>query len=230
MHETAYRFIALPQERLCDLKKLFQDNTRDLFGTITLSPEGINLAISGNDVSISAFKCFIEDIPEFRHLNFKQTVSYRAMFRKMLVKIKSRLIPLPYSESVAPYLEPEMLHHWYIQNRNFIVLDVRNDYEIALGKFKNTYSFKIKHFKELPQHLANLPEQVTSQAIVSVCTGGIRCEKASSILLNQGIDVYQLKGGILEYFSRCGGDFFEGLCFVFDERIAVKPDLTSLSD
>lgn len=107
-----------------------------------------------------------------------------------------------------------------------IVLDTRNDYEVDVGTFQDAVNLHIHNFHEFPKAIEDLPEEAKNKPIVTFCTGGVRCEKAAQYMLNQGFkEVYQLDGGILNYFAECGADYYEGECFVFDKRITVDPKL-----
>ena len=106
------------------------------------------------------------------------------------------------------------------------LLDVRNDYEIEIGTFKNATPIGIDHFRKFPAAVNALPPELKETPLVMFCTGGIRCEKAGPLMEEQGFEnVFQLDGGILKYFEECGGDHYDGECFVFDQRVAVDPDL-----
>ena len=126
----------------------------------------------------------------------------------------------------APTISPAELRRWYDAGRDFVVLDSRNDDEVRLDAFENAIAPRIGGFREFPQAVRALPEQPKQQPVVMFCTGGVRCEKASPFLLGEGYsEVYQLEGGILNYFAEVGGDHWTGECFVFDERVGLRPDL-----
>src|SRR5690606_12911960 len=106
----------------------------------------------------------------------------------------------------------------------------RNDYEYKIGTFEDALKLDIENFRDFPQAVDALPEKMKKKAIVTFCTGGIRCEKAATYMLKEGFEqVYQLHGGILNYFEKCGGDHYQGHCFVFDERVAVDSDLKQIT-
>jgi len=103
-----------------------------------------------------------------------------------------------------------------------VVLDTRNDYEYAAGRFKDSLHLGTKHFADFEENLNKTPEEWQDTPIVTFCTGGIRCEKAAPLMIKKGFQhVYQLDGGILNYFKKVGRDYFEGECFVFDERFSL---------
>jgi UPF0176 protein len=146
----------------------------------------------------------------------------------MKVKIKKEIIafrnPLVKPEkNRAPSITATQLKTWLDENRDFTLLDTRNDYEIAYGHFKKAIHLNIKDFSEFSTAAKNVDPNKT---IVMYCTGGIRCEKAALHLLNEGFQkVYQLEGGILKYFHHVGQSHYEGKCFVFDERVALNENL-----
>jgi len=118
------------------------------------------------------------------------------------------------------------VRQWLDEGREVLLLDTRNRFEVGLGTFKGAADLKITSFSQFPQATEPLLEKWKDKPIVSFCTGGIRCEKAAPLLLKQGFrQVWQLDGGILKYFERCGGAHYEGECFVFDKRVALGPDL-----
>ena len=107
-----------------------------------------------------------------------------------------------------------------------VVLDTRNAFENQVGRFKNSFHLGTKHFADFEEDLGKAPPEWQSTPVVTCCTGGIRCEKAAPLMLKKGFqEVYQLDGGILNYFKKVGRGYFEGECFVFDERIALDEGL-----
>lgn len=201
-----------------------------LKGTILLSHEGINVFVAGTHEVIETFKSSLTEF-NLPPISFKASPSNEIPFKRMLVKIKPEIISMG-EENIdpenkpAPYLSPQELKEWYDAGKDFIILDTRNDYEVHLGKFKNAVDLNIDHFRVFPKACKALPQEWKNKPIVTYCTGGIRCEKAASYLQTLGFDeVYQLDGGILNYFETCDKAHFEGECFVFDKRIAVNNTL-----
>jgi len=237
LNVSTYRFVRMTDARLQVLRIGMKEHavSLDLKGTILLSKEGINLYLAGSLKSIESYKQFLEAHPEFNGLFYKESYSDRQPFRRMLVKIKKELISMGREEVVpeektAPHLSPEDFKKWYEEGRDMIVLDTRNDYEVALGTFENAVDFGIESFREFPEAVAGLPEDARKKPIVTFCTGGIRCEKAAEYMLQQGYEnVYQLDGGILNYFEKEGGAHWDGECFVFDYRVAVNAQLEETS-
>lgn len=234
---SAYQFVTLSESEFPALRKQLKE-TADacrLKGTILFSVEGINCFLSGAREDIEAYKEFLASYPMFSGLEYKESVSDHQPFSRMLVRLKKEIISMGRSEvepekKKAPYLTPEMLKRWYKEKKDMIVLDTRNDYEVEMGTFENAMDLNIESFRDFPNAITLLPEAMKKKPIVTFCTGGIRCEKAAQYMLDQGFEeVYQLHGGILNYFEKCGGDHWDGECFVFDKRVALDPQLKETS-
>lgn len=230
---SAYKFVSLAADALPELRATLKEKAIELQlkGTILLSTEGINCFLAGTREHIDAYKSFLSQWSEFADLWYKESVSSHQPFNRMLVRLKKEIIPLGIAslkpeEETAPYISPEKLKEWYEDGREMIVLDTRNDYEVELGSFDNAVDLNLDHFRHFPDALDQLPEEAKEKPVVTFCTGGIRCEKAAEVMRRKGFkEVYQLHGGILNYFERCGGDHYHGECFVFDRRVALDPDL-----
>ncbi len=199
-----------------------------LKGTIILSPEGINVALTGCIAEVTTFKAMIASDEYFSDISFRESYSSVSPFKRLKVKIKKEIITLRRPEirpeiKRAPSISPEQFKQWLDEERVLTVLDTRNNYEIEFGTFVGATRLNVDDFSELPGVVDQL---LTDKPIVMFCTGGVRCEKAGLYLANKGFpEVYQLEGGILNYFSRVGAAHYSGNCFVFDERVALKPDL-----
>lgn len=230
---AAYKFVTLDETALAQLRAHLKQHAlaNQLKGTILLSTEGINCFLSGTEENIKQFQQTLEQQTEFNDLTYKNSWSDHQPFTRMLVRLKKEIIPLGKPEikpeqETAPYLEPQKLKQWYEQHKDMIILDTRNDYEVELGTFDQALDLKLKHFRHFPEALKKLPNDAKDKPIVTFCTGGIRCEKAAQHLINEGFkQVYQLKGGILNYFEQCGGEHYHGECFVFDKRVALDSEL-----
>ncbi len=229
---SAYQFCVLPQTQLQQLKTTLINKLQflQLKGTILLSTEGINITLSGEKNNIAYFQYWLPyQLPQFKTMEYRKTYSTFIPFQRCLVKIKKQIIAFSHFQNnnltIASYITPTRLFDWMHTNYSFLLLDVRNDYEIAQGRFYQAVSLHLKHFRDFPKAAKMLPKQYKTTPIVTVCTGGIRCEKASKNLLQQGFkEVYQLKGGILHYFEQYKNQYYEGGCFVFDERQTLYPN------
>lgn len=225
---AGYKFI--PLSDLADLRStlLAECDRLSLKGTILISSEGLNLSLAGISDSITAFKTYLENDPHLGGMSFRESYSSFQPFKRLKVKIKKEIITMRRPEvrpeqTVAPTISPNEFKQWLDENRDITILDTRNDYEVQFGTFHGAMNLHIDDFSEFPK----AAETVTrDKPVVMFCTGGIRCEKAALHLLNAGFpEVYQLQGGILNYFAEAGGAHYDGECFVFDERVALDASL-----
>jgi len=223
-------------ERLDSLDTLipeFQDkcDELELKGSVYLSPRGINFSISGTEENIEKYIEFMENDSRFLNIPIKRTFSETQPFRRMKVRLKKEIISLGRDdidprELTGEYVSPQELLSMYENNEDVVVLDTRNEYETRVGLFKNAVDLQLDTFRDFPKAIEQLPEEYKEKQIVMYCTGGIRCEKASAVMLKAGFtDVKQLEGGVLDYFKETGGKYWNGDCFVFDERVALDTDL-----
>ena len=207
-----------------------------LKGTILLTPEGINLFLSGPRAKIDTFLAWLRSDARFADIEVKESYSEEQSHKRMLVKLKSEIItmrmPLIKPElGRAPSVAPATLKRWLDQGHDdagkpVVMMETRNAFEVDVGTFDNTLDYRIDKFTEFPAVAAAHKEELAGKTVVTFCTGGIRCEKAAIHMQNIGYDsVYQLDGGILKYFEEVGGDHYHGDCFVFDYRTALTPQL-----
>lgn len=231
VNAAAYKFVNLGEleQRRKELRQLC--HRLELRGTILLASEGINLFVAGSEGSVVQLLDHLQTDLAIGPLEVKESLSDHQPFTRMLVKIKREIIAFGV-DGIAPAkytsrrIAPTELKQWLDDDRPVTLLDTRNDYEVNLGTFENAVRLKIDHFREFPEAAAELPESVRQQPVVTFCTGGIRCEKAGPMLEKLGFrDVYQLDGGILNYFEQVGGEHYRGDCFVFDQRVAVDAAL-----
>ncbi|MBK1881359.1 pseudouridine synthase [Luteolibacter pohnpeiensis] len=221
---------------LSDLKQLREEliafcKVRNLKGTILLSTEGINMFVAGAAESIHELVERVHQVPGLEKLTPKISLSDHQPFNRMLVRIKKEIISFGVDGvrpaiRTSPKLASKELKQWLDEGRPITLLDTRNDYEVKLGTFKGAMIPHINSFREFPDAVRKLPDELKQQPVVMFCTGGIRCEKAGPFMEMEGFEqIYQLDGGILKYFEECGGDHYEGECFVFDQRVGVDPAL-----
>lgn len=230
---AAYKFITLAADSLPQWKELLKAKAAQcaLKGTVLLSVEGINFSLAGEAYGIESFKRFLAAYSFFDDLPYKASVSKDIPFQKLIVRIKNEIITMkeldicPERET-APHLPPQVFKQWYEEGKEMVVLDTRNQFEVKIGAFESAIDLNLKSFSEFPNAVEHLPSNLKEKIIVTYCTGGIRCEKASAVLLKKGFKyVYQLDGGILNYFEQCGGSHYQGECFVFDDRGTLQPNL-----
>ena len=228
---AGYKFERL--DRLDTLIPEFQDkcDELELKGSVYLSPRGINFSISGTEANIEQYIEFMESDSQFLNIPLKKTYSETQPFRRMKVRLKKEIISLGRDdidprELTGEYVTPQELLSMYENNEDVVVLDTRNEYETRVGLFENAVDLQLDTFRDFPKAIEQLPEEYKDKQIVMYCTGGIRCEKASAVMLKAGFtNVKQLEGGVLDYFKETGGKYWNGDCFVFDERVALDTDL-----
>ncbi len=203
----------------------------EIKGTILLGPEGINCNLCGQAAKMDHFIQFVVETTKVPNTDPKISYSKEPSFKCSKVKIKPYIVakpgktPIDPTRDTAPYITPEKFHEWMKENKKMVVLDTRNDFENQVGRFKDSSHLGTKHFADFEGDLEKTPQEWQNIPIVTFCTGGIRCEKAAPLMLKKGFqEVYQLQGGILNYFKKVGQGYFEGGCFVFDERIAINPN------
>lgn len=227
---AGYRFVSLPDRD--ELRQPLRDKCDELglMGTILLSDEGINFFISGSRDGTEGFVEYLNLDDRFADIPLKISYSEECAFRKMNVRLKKEIISMGREEikpeqNTGPSISPTEFKTWLDEGRDITVLDTRNDYEIRLGTFANAVDLDIATFRAFPLAVHNSTLD-KDKPVVMFCTGGIRCEKASAIMLNEGFsDVRQLEGGILGYFEHTDGSHWEGDCFVFDRRVALDTAL-----
>lgn len=205
-------------------------------GTILLASEGYNATLAGLPDDLGAFRREVATLnPAFSDLCWGESWHDTIPFGTMKVRLKAETIRMKKQDvnvdlSHGTHVTPSQWES-LVQQEDVIVLDTRNTYEVAFGTFRGALNPHIQHFHDFPEWVKdNLPDK--TKTIAMFCTGGIRCEKAAALMKAEGFDsVYQLQGGILNYFSKTQDqkDLWQGSCFVFDDRVAVTPDLQAIS-
>ena len=231
LNVAGYKFD--PLENLDSLIPKFQNKCDELGlkGSVYLSPNGINFSIAGTEENVDTYIKFMEEDSRFRDIPLKKTFSETQPFRRMKVRLKKEIISLGRDdinpkELTGDYISPRQLFEIYEKKEDVIVLDTRNEYETRVGLFENAIDLQLDTFRDFPSAIETLPEEYKDKQIVMYCTGGIRCEKASAVMMKAGFsDVKQLEGGVLDYFKETGGAYWNGDCFVFDERVALDKEL-----
>ena len=227
-----YKFVDLPDYR--DLRQPLLDLCRDagLRGTILLASEGINATIAGQAAAVeSALSCLRAD-PRLADLRVKRSCHDAIPFGRMKVRLKREIVALKVpgvdpQARVGVYVEPENWNR-LIAREDVFLLDARNDYEARMGSFRRAHNPETDAFHQLPRYLSQTLDPARHKSVAMFCTGGIRCEKATSLLLQRGFDeVYHLRGGILNYLEKIkrADSLWQGECFVFDERVSLDHQL-----
>jgi len=200
----------------------------EIKGKVYLAKEGISGSIFGDDKLITKYKNQLRSYNLFEDVWFKETLTKNIAFSKMHVRVKGEIVNSGLLntklENTAPKLTPEQLLKFYEDKKDFVIVDTRNWYESKIGKFKNAITPQITHFREWPKVVESLNEY-KEKTVITYCTGGIRCEKASAYLREQGFkDVFQIDGGILNYIQQFPDTYWEGGMFVFDDRKVIDPN------
>lgn len=226
-----------------------------LLGSAIVAPEGINLFLAGRQThddgadsadstgapALRMLMDWLRSQPGFDAISVKYSESRSAPFRRLRIKRKAAIItfrpaPVDAIRQRAPAVAPQTLARWLAQGHDdaglpLALVDTRNREETAHGSFANALTLPIDRFSDFPAALEAHRDTLVGRTVVSFCTGGIRCEKAALWMQGAGYgDVLQLDGGILNYFEQVGADGYHGDCFVFDERVALAPDLSVAAD
>ena len=231
-----YKFVNVANPT--DVQKRLKSRLKylNIYGTILISHEGINGTISSNNPeNLSSAVSFIESIKGFKKLDLKYSQSQKKPFVRLKVKLKKEIVTIgdqsinP-NEDVGEYVMPEDWND-LIKDKDTIVIDTRNNYECSIGTFKNAINPKTDKFSDFPEWIKNQnfsDEERKNKKIAMFCTGGIRCEKSTAYMKEQGFEeVYHLEGGILKYLEEVPEEesMWEGDCYVFDGRVAVNHQL-----
>ena len=235
---SGYKFTAIGQPQELQRTLHASATALQLLGTILLAHEGINLFLAGAPAGIDSFLQALradERLSEFRAI---QTWSSAQPFRRLRVKVKREIIRMNQpairpAQQRAPAVDSATAKRWLDQGRDdegrpLVLLDTRNGFEVDHGSFGGALDWRLRSFSEFPQALAAHRGDLEGKAVLSFCTGGIRCEKAALHMRESGVEhVWQLDGGILKYLQETGGAHFEGTCFVFDQREALDRQLAA---
>jgi len=233
---TFYHFVKIEEyKKLQPVIQKFCDKSF-IKGTILLASEGINGTLSADEKNINGFHHFIKNDErfknKFKNISHKESWAKKNPFYRMKVKLKKEIVTLGVegispTKKVGKYVKPDEWNE-LISDPDTIIIDTRNTYEVDIGSFKGAVNPKTQSFRELPQFLEKNIKKYKGKKIAMFCTGGIRCEKATSFLVEKGIEnVFHLQGGILKYLEKISKEksLWEGECFVFDQRVAVTHKL-----
>jgi UPF0176 protein len=229
---TFYRFKEFTQIKVIKEKLDKSSKNKLILGTVLLANEGVNGTISGTKKDLDDFISLTKKILRIKKLSIKISHNKFIPFYRLKIRLKKEIVTIG-DKTIKPekitgkHIVPKKWDK-ILNNNKYLIIDTRNDYEVSIGTFKNAINPKTKSFKEFPQFIEKLNIK-KNQPIAMFCTGGIRCEKASSYLLKNGYkDISQLDGGILNYLEVKKGDkitSWKGECFVFDNRVAVDRGL-----
>jgi len=227
-----YKFVSLPDYK--DLQQPILDIClkHNIKGTLLLAKEGINGTIAGSSEDIHAVLDYLRQDERLKTLEHKESYADSHPFYRMKVKLKKEIVTMGVpevdpNEVVGTYVKPEDWND-VISDPDVLLIDTRNDYEVHIGTFKGAIDPKTKTFREFPKYVEEHFDNTKHKKVAMFCTGGIRCEKASSYMKQQGFEeVYHLEGGVLKYLENVPKEesLWEGECFVFDQRVGVKHGL-----
>ncbi len=223
-----YKYVNVEDPQSFMVEHLNFCKKNEIKGRVFVADEGINGTVSGAIENIKKYKEHLTSYPIFKDIVFKEDESDNHAFEKMHVRVKNEIVSSNLKnidfENGGKRLSPEELLTFYEEGKEFIIIDARNNYESDIGKFKNAVTPDLKNFREWSKAVDSLKDY-KDKIIVTYCTGGIRCEKASAYMVQQGFkNVYQLEGGIVSYAKKFPDTFWEGGIFVFDERRVIDPN------
>ena len=201
-------------------------------GRMIIASEGINGTFEGTDVACREYMRIMKEDPRFINIHWKisKGTADGTAFPRLSVKARKEIVSLHLGDEAdidpnqitGTHLKPEDLHKWYKEGKKFHIVDMRNDYELRVGKFEGTVFPDLNNFRDLKENIKKIGD-LKDTTVLTVCTGGVRCEKASGLLVREGFkDVYQLDGGIVSYMEKYPGQDFKGSLYVFDKRIVMN--------
>ncbi len=206
-------------QQLCD--------SLQLKGKVLVAKEGINGCVSGTEEDTLRYIEELRKDSRFSDVECKITSTSYHDFKRMIVRIRDQIVTAKFPVDItkkAPYVEPTQLREWFDHHEEMVLIDARNDYESKIGKFEHAITPSLQTFSEWKKYVDHL-HIPKNKRIITYCTGGIRCEKASAYLQEKGFtNVFQLHGGIINYGKECGNAHWQGKCFVFDDRVAIDID------
>lgn len=227
-----YRFVRL--ENFAELKDplLTKMLSLGIRGTVLLAQEGINGTVSGNRKAVCELLEYLNSDTRLNGIVFKESYTCEQPFKRTRVKLKEEIVTLGIQgidpgEVVGTYIKPQDWNK-LISDPEVVLIDTRNDYEYQVGTFENSVNPKTKNFRDFPEYVAKHLDKDKHKKIAMFCTGGIRCEKSTAYMKEQGFEeVYHLQGGILKYLEDVPAtqSMWKGECFVFDERVTVDHNL-----
>ena len=203
--------------------------SHDIKGRVFFAKEGVNGTVSATNENIEMYKKHLTGYSIFSDIRFKEDEVEDHTFKKMHVRLKNEIVNGDFQnvsiENGGKRLAPEELLKFYEEGKDFLIVDARNWYESRIGRFKNAITPPMKNFRDWKKVADKDLAEYKNKTVVTYCTGGVRCEKASAYLVEKGFnDVYQLDGGIFNYIKKYPDTYWEGGMFVFDERRVVNPN------
>lgn len=229
-----YHFVKLPNFEALKPPLLEFLESQNIRGTLLLAHEGINGTVAGTQTAIDGLLAYLKQMPEFENVSYKFSYDDEMPFYRTRVKLKKEIVTMGVAdidpnEIVGSYVNPK---DWnaLISDPEVTVIDTRNEYEVKIGTFEHAENPHTRSFREFPEYVAENLDPTKHKKVAMFCTGGIRCEKSTAYLKQQGFeDVYHLEGGILKYLEEVPEEdsLWRGECFVFDNRVTVNHKLES---
>lgn len=227
-----YHFAILENFEEMRTKFLKIMNQNNIKGSVLLAREGINGTVAGTKTAIKNFHDFIKSDERLKNIVTKESFSDKMPFQRTKVRLKKEIVTMGVenidpNKIVGTYVEPKDWND-LISDPDVMVIDTRNGYEIKIGTFNNAIDPKTESFRDFPEYVKENLGDIKNKKVAMFCTGGIRCEKSTAYLKQQGVEeVYHLQGGILKYLEEVNEEdsMWQGECFVFDSRVAVKHGL-----
>lgn len=223
-----YRYTTIADPEGFAQKQRVLCHNLDLKGRIIIGREGLNGTVEGSVANTQKYVDALTALPDFADTHFKRSTGTGNAFPRLSIKVREEIVSghlgphdVNPAQITGKYIHAEELHNWIHNKKEFYIVDMRNDYEHKIGRFDNSILPPLKNFRDLPKVLPIL-KHLKNKTIVTVCTGGVRCEKASGFLVKNGFaDVYQLYGGIVTYMEKYPEEDFKGQLYVFDGRITM---------
>ena len=228
-----YKFVRLDDYEELKPKLLAEMNRLEIKGSLLLATEGINGTVAGARQALDQFLSFLKSDPRLHDITHKESYAFEAPFHRAKVNLKREIVTMGIpdvdpNKVVGTYVSPKEWND-LISDPDTLLIDTRNDYEYRIGTFQGAINPETTSFREFPQWIEDRKEELSEKPRIAMfCTGGIRCEKATSYLKDRGFnEVYHLHGGILKYLEEVDEQesMWDGECFVFDERVSVKHKL-----
>jgi UPF0176 protein len=222
-----YKYVEIPDAEIFAGSQRALCQALGLKGRVLIASEGINGTLAGPAENINRYVAALRADSRFSDTEIKPSSGDAGTFPRLVVKVRPEIVTLN-AGTIPPdrenHLSPSEWKTWMEENRDVVLLDIRNRFESAAGKFENAVTCDIEHFRELPDYVDRL-QDLKEKTVLMYCTGGIRCEKASTLFKRKGFkSVFQLHGGIAAYLEQFGNEHWQGECFVFDQRMTVRVD------
>ena len=220
-----YKYVEIADAEIFSGRQRALCESLDLKGRILIASEGINGTLAGAAENVNRYVAALRADPRFSDIEIKRSPGDAGTFPKLVVKVRREIVTLN-AGAIPPdknnHLSPGEWKEMMEQDRDVVLLDIRNRFESDAGKFENAVTCDIEHFRELPEYVDRL-QDLKKKTVLMYCTGGIRCEKASTLFRRKGFsNIFQLHGGIAAYQEQFGNEHWLGECFVFDQRMTVR--------